>query len=67
MQQYKCTKCGGHEYEQGAIRTTGDGLSRFLNYQNQKFAAISCKHCGFTELYKEGAGGPGKIFDILSG
>ena len=34
------------EYEKGEIRTTGAGLSRFLNYQNQKFGTLSCKGCG---------------------
>tara|TARA_Y100000588_G_scaffold331548_1_gene369253 strand:+ start:326 stop:529 length:204 start_codon:yes stop_codon:yes gene_type:complete len=67
MTEFKCNRCGSYEYEKGEIRTTGSGLSRFFNYQNQKFGAISCKNCGFTELYRQGAGGVGNLFDILSG
>ena len=35
--QYSCTKCAGADYSAGEIRTTGSGISRFLNLQNQKF------------------------------
>ena len=67
MTQYKCTRCGSFEYEKGEIRTTGAGLSRFLNYQNQKFGTLSCKECGFTELYRLDASGKmGSLFDILT-
>jgi predicted nucleic-acid-binding Zn-ribbon protein len=64
MTEFKGNRCGSYEYEMGEIRTTG---SRFFNYQNQKFGAISCKSCGFTELYRQGSGGVGNLFDILSG
>jgi predicted nucleic-acid-binding Zn-ribbon protein len=67
MTEFKCNRCGSYEYEKGEIRTTGSGISRFFNYQNQKFGAISCKSCGFTELYRQGSGGVGNLFDILSG
>ena len=39
---YKCSKCGSLEAETGQIRTTGDGLSRYMNLQNQKFGFIAC-------------------------
>lgn len=66
-QQYSCLKCKGTEYKSGEIRTTGSGLSRFLNLQNQKFATISCSECGYTEVYRlDGGGKIGSILDILS-
>ena len=66
-QQHSCIKCQGTEYEAGEMRTTGAGLSRFLNLQNQKFATVSCVSCGYTEVYRLRAGGTlGNIFDILS-
>ncbi|MQF68740.1 DNA-binding protein [SAR202 cluster bacterium AD-804-J14_MRT_500m] len=64
--QYYCIKCKGTEYKSGEIRTTGSGLSRFLNLQNQKFATVSCAGCGYTEIYRLGGGGVGNILDILS-
>ena len=49
---YKCSKCGSLEAETGQIRTTGDGLSRYMNLQNQKFGFIACTNCGFCEFYR---------------
>jgi predicted nucleic-acid-binding Zn-ribbon protein len=64
--QFSCTKCSGTEYKSGEIRTTGSGLSRFLNLQNQKFATFSCSNCGYTELFRVDGGGVGNILDILT-
>jgi predicted nucleic-acid-binding Zn-ribbon protein len=65
--RYTCDKCGGTSHKDGEIRTTGSGLSRFLNLQNQKFATVSCKNCGFTEVYRMDASGSiANIFDVLS-
>ena len=43
--QYSCPKCVNNTYETGEIRTTGSGISRFLDIQNQKFAHITCDKC----------------------
>ena len=65
--QYSCIKCTGTDYTAGEIRTTGSGISRFLNWQNQKFATVSCKGCGYTEVYRiDPSGAIGNIFDILT-
>ena len=64
--QFECVKCSGTEYKTGEIRTTGSGISRFLNVQNQKFATVSCGDCGYTELYRMDGRGVGNIFDILT-
>ncbi|HAL46628.1 MAG: GTP-binding protein [SAR202 cluster bacterium] len=64
---YTCDKCDGTRYEAGEIRTTGSGISRFLNLQNKKFATVSCADCGYTEIYRMHAGGTiGNIFDVLT-
>jgi predicted nucleic-acid-binding Zn-ribbon protein len=64
---YSCEKCGGRTYDTEEIRTTGSGFSRFLNMQNKKFAAVSCRQCGFTEMYRMRSGGRvADIFDVLS-
>ena len=68
VQGYVCVKCSNNEYDVDEIRTTGSGISRFLNMQNQKFAAVTCKKCSYVEFYRLGSGGAmGKVFDFLSG
>ncbi len=64
---YSCMKCSGTDYKVEIIRTTGSGLSRFLDLQNKKFAAVACTSCGFVELYREGSGMAGSIVDLLTG
>ena len=51
-QQWVCTKCGGREADTGVIRTTGGGASRYFNIQNHKFEYLSCKRCGYTDLFR---------------
>ena len=66
QQSYSCTKCSGTEYRVGEIRTTGSGITRFLNIQNQKYATVACKECGYTELYRLDGSGIGNIVDIFT-
>ncbi|KJF43483.1 hypothetical protein SAMN05444285_10515 [Draconibacterium orientale] len=64
---FSCPKCSSWEYEEDTIRTTGGGFTRFFDIQNRKFIAISCKRCGYTELYKAGRGSTaGSILDFLT-
>ncbi len=64
---FSCTKCRGTTCETGEIRTTGSGMSRFLNLQNQKFGFMACKACGYAEFYRlDGRGGLATVLDILS-
>ena len=51
---FECIKCNNKNYSEGKIATTGGGLSKFLNIQNNKFVTISCTECGFTEIFKAG-------------
>ena len=57
LRDYPCDKCQAKTYQSGELRTTGSGLSRFLNLQNQKYATVACTECGFTELYRVDDGG----------
>ena len=66
QQAYSCAKCGGVEYQTGELRTTGSGLSRFFNIQNQKYGTISCKACGYTEMYRRDGGGMGNVLDFFT-
>ena len=63
---YSCVKCKGTEHRDGELRTTGSGLSRFLNIQNQKYATVACKECGYTELYRLDGSGIGNIVEIFT-
>ena len=51
--KYKCSKCGNTEYESGEIRATGGFWTKIFNIQNRKFVTLSCKKCGYTELYSK--------------
>ena len=67
QQRFECLKCRSTEDRAGEIRTTGSGLSRFLNLQNQKFETVSCSNCGFTEIYRmDGNGLFGNVLDIFT-
>ena len=65
---FKCAKCGGTSAETGKIRTTGDGLSRYANLQNQKFGYIACEECGYTEFYRDFGKDKGwkTVLDVLT-
>ena len=65
-QQFTCARCGHGEYKTGELRTTGSGLSRFFNIQNQKYATVSCKECGFTDLYRLDGRGIGNVIDFFT-
>ncbi|MDI1494794.1 MAG: DNA-binding protein [Cenarchaeum symbiont of Oopsacas minuta] len=63
---YECIKCGTKEYTSGKIRTTGSGLSRFVNVQNKEFITVTCASCGYTDMYKVSTGTAGKIIDLFT-
>ena len=64
--EYSCEKCNSPNFEEGKISTTGSGLSKFFNMQNNRFVTISCAKCGYTELFKgEKSGILSNIFDVL--
>lgn len=65
-QSYSCVKCDGTSYRTGELRTTGSGLTRFFNIQNQKYATVSCNGCGHTELYRLDGRGIGNIIDLFT-
>ena len=65
-QSYSCIKCKGTEYRAGEIRTTGSGITRFLNIQSQRYATVACAGCGYTELYRLDGTGIGNILDFFT-
>lgn len=53
---YVCPKCGCEKYESDQFQATGGTLAKMFDVQNKKFITISCRECGYTELYKEKSG-----------
>ena len=64
---YSCLKCDEIEYKAGEVRTTGSGISRFIDMQNQKYATVACTTCGYTELYRLDGSSFSNILDLFAG
>ena len=65
MSSWKCSKCGYEEYEKYQFQATGGNFAKIFDVQNKKFITISCKKCGYTELYKANTSAGMNIFDFL--
>jgi len=65
--QYICPKCGCMEYESDQMQTTGGNFAKLFDVQNKKFVTISCRQCGYTELYKQHGGEGWDVLDFLMG
>jgi len=63
--KYECPKCGSHSYDHDQFQATGGNFSKVFNVQNKKFITISCKKCGYTELYKCDTSTGWNILDFL--
>jgi len=69
--RFICVKCNSRGGYVKRIAATGTGLSKMFDIQHNKFIAVSCGQCGFTELYnpqflEKGSRG-GDILDVLFG
>ena len=65
MTSFTCTKCGGTDYTRNEMRAEGGLLSAAFDISTNRFTAVSCENCGFTELYRTNAGTGSKAFDFL--
>lgn len=65
--QYRCPKCGGGEYASDQFQATGGNFAKIFDVQNKKFITISCRSCGYTELYRAETDGAMNILDFLMG
>ena len=65
--QYVCPKCGNQTFESDQFQATGGNFAKIFDVQNKKFVTISCKECGFTELYKGTSSNGWNILDFLMG
>jgi len=49
--RFVCAKCRASGGNVRRIAATGTGVSRIFDYQRNRFIAVSCTRCGYTELY----------------
>lgn len=63
--QWVCPKCESSAFTEDIVTMTGKSFSRFMNIQNRKFSAITCKECSFTEFYKGESKGWESVIDFL--
>ncbi len=70
-ERFVCSKCGQSGAVTKRIAATGTGLSKFIDIQHNHFIAVSCRSCGYTELYNpdmlEGKSIAGSVLDVLFG
>lgn len=62
---FSCAKCHNDQYDTEEIRTAGK-YSRFFDLQNKKFTAVSCRRCGYTEIFRGDSSKLGNFLDILA-
>ncbi len=60
-------KCQNQTFDQGEMRATGGFFSKLFDIQTNKFTTVTCKNCGFTELYKRSSSMAGNVLDFLVG
>lgn len=63
---YVCQKCGCNEYESDQFQATGGNFAKIFDVQNKKFITISCRRCGYTELYKANTSDGWNILDYFT-
>ena len=63
--QYICAKCGNTKFESDQFQATGGNFAKIFDVQNKKFITISCKKCGYKELFKSSTSTGWNILDFL--
>lgn len=65
--RYECDKCGCDQYESDQFQATGGNFAKIFDVQNKKFITVSCRRCGYTELYKVETSDGWNVLDFLMG
>jgi len=69
--RFVCSKCKSQGASSKRISAAGTGITKLLDIQHNQFVLLSCRHCGFTEVYDpavlEGKKHLGNILDVLFG
>lgn len=68
-EQFVCSHCKNSGAQVESLAMSGTGFSRFLDIQPYRYAFVSCKNCGFTEVFNlkilDGKDDLGTFIDIL--
>ena len=66
---FVCDKCDHQNAHVEKLAMSGTGLSRLLELQLHRYAFVSCKNCGYTEVFNlkvlQGRDDLGSILEIL--
>lgn len=62
-----CVKCRNKSFEIGEMRVSGGFWSKLFDVQNNKYTAVTCNRCSYTEFYKGSSSSIGNVFDFLAG
>ncbi len=69
--RFKCVKCNHRGGRAKRFAATGTGISKLIDLQHNRYVAVSCLHCGYTEVYDpemlEGKSHTGNILDFIFG
>jgi len=67
--RFVCPKCHHAGASSRRFAATGTGISKLFDIQHNKFVALTCRNCGFTEVYDprvlEGKDHLGTILDVI--
>ncbi len=61
-----CPKCGCDKFDKDQFQATGGNFAKIFDVQNKRFYTITCKNCGYTELYRGNTSAAMNIFDFFS-
>ncbi len=68
-EQFICSHCKNEGAHVEKLAMSGTGLSRLLEIQPHRYAFVSCRNCGFTEVFNlkilDGKDNLGTFIDIL--
>jgi predicted nucleic-acid-binding Zn-ribbon protein len=66
---FVCPKCHQSGAHVDNLAMSGTGLSRMLEIQAYRYAFVSCKNCGYTEIYNlktlKGKDDLGTLLEVL--
>jgi hypothetical protein len=69
--KFACPRCKNHGGEVERLAMSGTGMSRFFDIQRHRYAFVSCRTCGYTEIFNlrilEGKDNLGTFIDVLFG
>jgi predicted nucleic-acid-binding Zn-ribbon protein len=64
--KWRCPKCEHDQFETGEMRAEGGVLSAVFDVSTNKYSAVTCSRCSYTEFYRSSAGSLGQVFDFFA-